>query len=146
VLGGCFVFEVAGRPGNWHLHIHAVLFAKYVPWSLLHSAWKQVSTGQAVYITSRPPAVVISYLTKYLTKSTLSAEIARAASAELPNLRLFTAFGGWHSINSKIPKLAAVCPKCGECSWMPLDLIEIGIRKGYYPRYPAHYTNHDRET
>lgn len=134
VRGGAFVFETTGQPGNWHLHLHAILEARYIPWSLLHDRWQKVSAGRGVYITTAPPKRICWYLTKYLTKNQLSAEASRSASKDLASTRLFTTFGTWHNISIKLPHIGYPCPKCNDSTWFPLDLLDIINRIGYLPR------------
>lgn len=134
VLGGCFVFEVAGRPHNWHLHIHACLFARFIPWSLLHSSWQSTSGGNAVYIKTLPPLAIINYLSSYLTTVDLPAESIEAAGTSLPNLRLFTVFGSWHALNLRIKPIRNVCPNCGNPYFIPSRTLNYLKRTGIMPR------------
>lgn len=134
VRGGAFILELTGQPGNWHLHLHAIIEARYVPWSLLHDQWQKVSTGHGVWIATRPPGVILNYLTSYLTKNQLPPESQKQAAHALRNARLFQTFGVWHNLTVTLPKVNYPCPKCGDCSYYPLDLLEIINRIGYLPR------------
>lgn len=138
VRGGAYTLELTGRPGAWHLHLHAILEARYIPWSLLHSRWLKVSKSHGVFIATRPRKLVIHYLTKYLTKNELSPDILKSAGFDLRSARLFNTFGSWHSVSIKLPNASYPCPKCGQISWFPLDLLDIINKIGYLPRKRKH--------
>lgn len=142
VRGGAVVFELTGAPGTWHLHLHAIIVSRYLPHSLLVKHWKQVSGGIGVYITCRPPKVVLRYLTSYLSKCSLSAEHAQEASDSLKQSRIFSCFGTWHDLIKTIPPILSVCPKCGDVSWYPLTYLSRAAERGYYLR-PHHHKNYD---
>ncbi len=121
VIGGAFIIEIKGRPGNWHPHIHAVIYAYYIPWARLRSAWRQVSSGTAVWISAVSNDRALNYVTKYITKCDVPAALLDDVSASLRRYRLFTRFGDWHSIT--IPKRVFdnPCEHCGDIDWI-LDL------------------------
>lgn len=118
VLGGAFVIEIKGRPGNWHPHIHAIIHAYYIPWPRLRSAWVEVSRGTAVWINAVSNDRAINYLTKYVTKTDLPAGLHGDVSDSLRRYRLFLRFGTWHNII--LPKLIydTPCDRCGHTDWM----------------------------
>ena len=130
VLGGAFVIEVKGRPGNWHPHIHAIIHAYYIPWPRLRAAWRQCSGGQAVWINAVSHDRAIGYVTKYITKPDLPPGLLDDASAALRHFRLFTRFGSWHNI--PIPKMVydTPCKNCGRCDWIVDLYIERCMKYG----------------
>jgi hypothetical protein len=134
VRGGAFTLELTGRPGAWHLHLHAILEARYIPWNLLHQGWQKVSPGRGVFIATRPPRVITHYLTGYITKNELSADNQKTASNALKSSRLFCTFGTWHNLTIKLPRRGFDCPICHDDSCYPLDLLNIINRIGYLPR------------
>lgn len=122
VLGGAFVLEVTGRPGNWHAHIHTILIAYYFPFNALLKLWEQVSSGQGVYIQKLPPKQVINYLAKYLTKPDVPDLVLDEVAAELKSYRLFQPFGCWFKLMKKYKDKTAGCPECKQHSWLPEDI------------------------
>lgn len=118
VIGGAFVIEVKGRPGNWHPHIHAIIYSYYLPWRRLWHAWTLVSGGTAVWISNIAPSQAKRYVTKYVTKCDMPPALQDEVSDALRHFRLFTRFGAWHNI--VLPKLKFDCPcqECGHSDWM----------------------------
>lgn len=113
VDGGAWVVEITGRPGRWHVHIHAVLEAQFIRHSLLKRHWSQVSPGNIVYIQAIPVSAVISYLTKYVAKSEVGSEHRVQISRALKGCRLFQPFGSWQALALEVSKVKYVCPECG---------------------------------
>lgn len=123
VDGGAYVVEIKGNPGNWHVHLHIVMQSRYMPFDSLLKLWMKVSSGRGVYIKQIPPAQVISYLTKYLTKPDVSDLALIEINAEMQNVRLFSPFGTWHSLCQEYRQPPTACKDCGSSSFMPWDLI-----------------------
>lgn len=132
VIGGAFIIEVKGRPGNWHPHIHAVMYSYYIPWGRLRDAWRAVSGGTAVWISNIGPSQAKQYVTKYVTKSDIPPALQDEVSDALRHFRLFLRFGAWHNII--LPKLKFDCPcqHCGQVDWM-ID-VELN-RRIKHPEY-----------
>lgn len=128
VFGGAFVIEITGSPGNWHPHIHAVLYSYFIPWALLRSAWSDVSGGTAVWIKDVSDERAKYYVTKYLTKPDCPAVHLDVVSASLRQFRLFSRFGDWHNI--VLPKAVydAPCRECGRSDW----IIDLKISHGHW--------------
>lgn len=117
VSGGAFVLEVSGAPGNWHLHIHAIISAKFMSYKLLQKHWRKCSGGKGCHLKTVPKHAIIGYLTKYLTKSDLPVYAQNEASEALKGTRLFNPFGSWYAVCRNVKPIEFVCPKCGEVSW-----------------------------
>lgn len=118
VNGGAFVIEVTGRPGNWHPHIHAIVYARYIPWRTLWKSWKRCSGGNAVFISTCNPANATRYITKYLTKSQIPPHLLLQLSMELRKFRLFQRFGQWHNIVLTPRIWHYRCDSCGHSDWL----------------------------
>ena len=118
VIGGAFVLEVKGRPGNWHPHIHAIIYSYYIPWQRLRSAWRQCSGGTAVWINAVTSERAQSYVTKYITKPDMPSALLDEVSESLRRFRLFIRFGSWHNI--VLPKLVyeSPCKVCNVSDWL----------------------------
>lgn len=123
VSGGCFVVEVTGHRGNWHAHIHAIIYAQFIDWRQLLNLWKKVSGGSHIDIRQVPAKAAIGYVTDYCTKHPVldPPELLECAQA-LKNLRLFNPFGSWYSMAREYVKAKSGCPQCGMSDWMPLDV------------------------
>lgn len=129
VLAGAYVLEATRRPHGFHLHLHAVLEAKYIPWQSLHQLWVSLSPGRGVFVQRIPHNAAINYLTKYLTKSSLSYDDQLELSNDLKDFRLFQLFGKWHNCLPKAPSTVLLCPDCGGSHWMPDYEIDSGFRQ-----------------
>ncbi|MBA7706750.1 hypothetical protein ES703_115607 [subsurface metagenome] len=118
VTGGAFVIEVKGCSGNWHVHIHAIIEAKYYKWAEIHKLWMQISPGRGVYIQNIPKDEVIRYLTKYLSKNDVPDRDRDELNEALKGTRLYQPFGSWYGINLKYVKPPPQCPDCKRSTFM----------------------------
>ena len=126
VAGGATVIEVKRGSNGWHAHLHVLLEARYIAWHKLKLHWEAVSGGSAVHIKRIPPAAIIQYVTKYVTKSDMPIGDQRAASAALRNVRLFQPFGQWHAAMLAVTAPHAVCGVCERAVW-----LYIGCQSAY---------------
>lgn len=117
VVGGAFVIEVTGSPGNWHAHIHAVIESYYLDFHKLLNTWIKCSPGQGVYIQNLPLNAVVTYLTKYLTKPDMPDQVSEQVSLAISGYRLFQPFGTWYSISLTYHKPRCLCKECGSKSF-----------------------------
>lgn len=143
VLGGCYVIEVTGRPGLWHVHLHAIIQSRFLPVRELSKQWRKCSPGMIVHIKNVPIRAVVSYVTKYVTKSQLDLCDQTTASTALKSFRMFQPFGSWHSIALTAPKYQYECPNCGNAVLIHSSSIDKLCRAGhpsaiafYSPRPP----------
>lgn len=125
VDGGAFVIEATGRPGKWHVHLHIILYCKYIPCRMISKYWSKVSPGRIIKIKNVPLSAVVNYLTKYVTKTEIPLEYQEQASEDLSGTRLFQPFGTWHSFCVNAPKLRYQCPNCGCDHFIWGELINI---------------------
>lgn len=123
VLGGAYVIEITGRPGNWHAHLHIIIHSYYLPYAKLLALWKKCSGSQGVYIKQIPQKDVIRYLTKYLSKPDVPEQVLTETAEALKGYRLFHPFGEWYKILKGYVDQKPGCPKCGEQCWLPLDIF-----------------------
>ncbi len=132
VLGGAFVLEITGRPGNWHVHIHAIIQAKYMTWNTLHKLWLKVSGGRGVYIQKIPRKQCILYLTKYLSKSGMPGQVMIAMSDALKGARLFSPFGTWYAVSKLYVRPVCLCSECKTGTFELYDQIVYGKFRGSF--------------
>lgn len=119
VAGGCYVVEVTHTGHDYHVHIHAIIEAQYMPWKVLHRHWQAVSNGRGVWISKIPKIQIVKYLTKYVTKTTLNLHHQQIVSGALKGFRIFSFFGTWHNRILDIPKYQPICPHCQSTSFEP---------------------------
>lgn len=111
-LGGCWVVEVTGSPGKWHVHAHVMLESRYLPHKVLVALWRSVSPGFIVHIKALPTKAIIGYITKYVSKSEVEEAYQLQVSEGLKGTRLFQAFGSWHAVSCAVKKIEYCCPHC----------------------------------
>lgn len=124
VLGGAYAIGITGSPDQWHVHIHAVIEAKFTPWRKLLSEWKRVAKASGVFIQEVPAAHVLSHLTSYVTKNEVPERYQMEISNALRDYRLFQTFGTWHSLRVKVAHSDFLCPKCRNSVWLPEELLD----------------------
>jgi len=127
VLGGVFVLEITGTPGNWHVHIHAAIHAMYMDYTKLMALWRKVSGGRGVWITRIPNSAVVGYLTKYLTKPGTVDSLTQETSDALKGFRLFQPFGTFYAINLTYKQPPSRCQKCGALGTLDLYYNVTGM-------------------
>jgi len=127
VLGGIYILEVTGRPGNWHCHLHALIESRYFPVQLISRIWAKVSPGKVVWITNAPLKAATAYLTTYLTKSDSPAAVTEIKGRALSKYRLFSPFGSWHSISKGYHRQKYQCPMCHTAQWSLLSTFGYTI-------------------
>jgi len=118
VTGGAFVLEATQGSAGFHIHLHALVYSHFLPFSQVKSLWQKVSGSPGVYITTIPGAAAAAYLTKYLSKSVDDYQSLTALSDALRQFRLFQPFGEFHG---KLPgkrTQKCVCPHCGGSIWI----------------------------
>lgn len=131
VYGGAFVIEVTGEPGSWHAHIHSILQCTWIKYESLLTIWMHISRGRGVFITRIPKTQCVKYLTKYLSKCSVSEQDISDIAPTLASYRLFQTFGKWHSIKTSFPKQPYPCPKCKVCAWLPFDILHADLISRY---------------
>lgn len=123
VDGGSYVIEIKGRPGNWHVHIHIIMQARFMAFADLLKLWMKCSPGRGVYIKQIPAGKTIAYITKYLTKPDVPDQALKFINAELQNVRLFSPFGCWHALCATYKPPKRKCADCGSDKYMPWDML-----------------------
>lgn len=131
VSGGAFVLEVTGRPGRWHCHLHMLVYARYIPVRSLSRWWSEVSPGKIVDIRLVSRDKAVSYLTKYLAKSSVPDNLRPDVASALRHFRLFQPFGTWFSVVCPAIRVPFPCPSCGTTSWLALDELSAMSRRAH---------------
>jgi hypothetical protein len=136
IIGGASVVEITGVEGDWHPHLHVLLWSKYLPVKQISTAWNEVSPGRIVDIRRLPITAIISYVTKYVTKSSLTEELQIILSTALKGSRLFITFGNFTDLWSTIKPEPLCCSECGSSHWSydgPGGLTDQLMRDIRYP-------------
>jgi hypothetical protein len=121
VYGGLFVIEITGGENGFHCHIHAIVFSRFLDVKRLSKEWKACSNGFIVYIQLVRNDEAIRYITKYLTKSTVSDGYAWDVSKALKGTRLFQSFGKFHDFKFPAINRMRCCPICKHSCFTLVD-------------------------
>lgn len=127
VNGGAFVVEVTGEHGNWHVHLHIIIEAKYYKWAELLKLWMKLSPGRGVYIQDIPKGEIILYLTKYISKTATPEDDRDELNEALKGSRLFQPFGSWYAINRLYELPPKHCPDCDHATFIVLSIMTEGV-------------------
>ena len=125
VVGGAYQIELKQKTGGWHIHLHSIMDAPYLPYQKIFTAWKAI-TGVSVpqvdiRAASTPEAQ--AYAAKYASKSNSFDAQPQSIVAwyeATKGSRLFGTFGKWFNktLADVLPdKFADIepprCPHCG---------------------------------
>ena len=123
--GGVYAIEVVPKNDGWHIHIHLIVSAKFIPHRMLQAAWGTIiGTYQpSVDIRHAQGKSTAKYIAKYVSKSlSPSGDPSHYARlyAAIHGSRLFSLFGSWFHRQDYRDTLRPVdtlpalqCPKCG---------------------------------
>ena len=119
------MIEVIPRDGYWHIHMHVLVDAPYIPYQKLFSAWRSVIRQRVpqVDIRSASDRRAREYLAKDASKNIVyyvEPEAVVAWYEATKNKRLFATFGSWYRVKiaealefEAWEKIKPVCPYCG---------------------------------
>ena len=107
VQGGVWIIEtkIGENSGEWHVHVHCVAQAKFIPQHLLSELWHNI-TGDSFIVDIRPVGArtgAVSYITKYVTKASdhqivMDPERLQEAIIAFTGRRLVSTFGAWRGL------------------------------------------------
>jgi hypothetical protein len=141
-LGGFYSLEVTNESRGWHLHIHALIEAKWIDAPQLAVSWHRITKGRG-YIVKVRDVRDKSYLheiTKYAVKGSMLAAWQPADVMQFINAfegkRAFGVFGSLYGVRTEFAEWIAVLKSghkqcsCGSCSrsyyteleWLMKDL------------------------
>lgn len=126
VRGGAYTIEVKQKANGWHIHMHCLLDAPFIPYQKLFTAWKKIIGANApqIDIQAATSARARKYICKYTSKGadfdTNVGYIVNWYEATKGE-RLFTTFGTWYNAKMEdldkehVPfKPEAKCPHCDD--------------------------------
>jgi hypothetical protein len=133
VDGGCFTVECKRKPWGWHVHIHAVVYARRIPYRLLWNTWYN-NPGCGKYIHFRRLSdkskvkAIVSYILKYITKgSSIGFDVPESDRVYFNQVvfhkKLFSVFGSWlvpWKVRSSW-RTSYRCINCGGYHWLHRD-------------------------
>lgn len=130
VVGGCYQIELKEKEDGWHIHIHVLMDAPFLPKQKIFSSWKKILglPYASIDIKACRTKKQREYVTKYVSKSeTFNNDVQKALNwyEAVKGSRLFGTFGTWY--NAKIEELLSpeefeifvpACENCGESGFM----------------------------
>ena len=125
VKGGVYNIELVRKPDGWHIHMHVLMCAPYLPYRRIFSAWSQITGEEVPQVDIRAATTPQSqaYAAKYASKTATfdaTPEHIVAWFNAVKGSRLFASFGKWY--NAKVEDLLPdklsddwepECPHCG---------------------------------
>lgn len=108
VRGGCYQIELKQKANGWHIHLHILMDAPFIPRQHLFTAWRDILGEGFVSVDVRACRTKEqrSYVTKYVAKAEDfkgDAEKVVAWYEATKGSRLFGTFGHWY--NAKLEEL-----------------------------------------
>lgn len=126
VKGGVCQIELKRKPNGWHIHLHAIIDAPFLPHQHLYSTWRKILGIEhaSIWINAATTPAQRHYAAKYTAKAAdwdgdLATVVAwhRAVKGQ----RLFSAFGDWYNKDEsdlpadQVPAAPEyLCSICGE--------------------------------
>jgi len=124
VAGGCYVIELKPKPNGWHIHIHAVLDAPFLPFKKLRAVWGKIIHVREPIVDIRAAATPNqrAYVAKEATKAMDyhgEVDYLVAWYEATKGTRLFATFGTFYNATledllnpAEAPEKGVVCPFC----------------------------------
>jgi len=125
VRGGCYQIELIRKTDGWHIHLHALCEAQYIPRQRLYTAWRTilalhyVSTDVRAATTRSQQRYACKYVSKAAKLDDNPDDIIAWYDATRGK-RLWATFGTWYNITpasiqddpDRTPYVPT-CPQCG---------------------------------
>jgi len=125
VVGGAYNIELKPKDNGWHIHMHVLVDAPYLPYQKLFTAWKLI-------LKQHCPQVDIRSASSEKAKEYIVKDASKSVAFDLnPNdivnwyeatkgKRLFATFGKWYNAKiedlddeAKQKEIVPTCPFCG---------------------------------
>jgi len=124
VRGGAYQIELKDKAEGWHIHMHVLLDAPFLPYQRVFSEWRKIIGHHAPQVDVRAASSdkAKEYVCKYAAKSadfdTTPESIVRWYEAT-KGQRLFATFGEWYNVTiedldkeTDFSYTVATCPAC----------------------------------
>jgi hypothetical protein len=134
---GAYTIEITrGRDGNWHPHIHALVWIKFIDLRQLNYQWSRIvadpagsSRCNAEFIQSDAVERAVAYVTSYITKSEFPMADLAYVNQATRSIHLCNILGWWRKTAWKLPKHVALCPNCKsphlDFNFMSSEIISV---------------------
>ncbi len=101
--GGVYQIELKPKQNGWHIHLHAIVDAPFIPYQQLFTAWKTILRLPyvGVYIEAANTPQQRHYVAKYTAKSAdFDGDLSTVVNWYLATKgqRLYSTFGDWYNI------------------------------------------------
>ena len=125
IKGGAYSYEVVPHESYYHIHLHLLVDAPFIPQTILFAAWRRILGVQyaSVNIKSASHPAAREYITKYAAKNhaiSTDPDLIWKLYDAIKGRRLFGTFGSWYNVAmdddptvDDRAKKAGVCPCCG---------------------------------
>jgi len=126
IKGGAYSYEVVPHEEYYHIHLHLLVDAPYIPQKILFSAWRRIIGVEyvSVDIMAASHNAAREYITKYAAKNhsiSTDPDLIWKLYQAIKGRRLFGTFGTWYNIrmnddpstDTRAPAPGA-CPCCGK--------------------------------
>jgi len=125
VVGGCYQIEIKIKPKGYHIHLHAIIDAPYLPRQSIYTKWCQIIGQDQLQVDIRAATEEKQkiYACKYAAKA---ADFDREEGTIVAwylatkGARLFSTFGKWYNVKAETldpafdpPEKKPPCPFCG---------------------------------
>ena len=141
IRGGLYAIEATNRGRGWHVHVHVLADADFIPQGELSRIWHEI-TGDSFIVDVRAvdsPGEALRYLLKYLTKDPFiqkgdqargevdvqdgNAEewIRRTFNEALKGVRLIHSFGSLYAYRPT--RRSRSCRTCGCSDWVLISIL-----------------------
>lgn len=124
ILGGVYKIEWKAKPDGWHVHLHALIDAHYIPFPLLVATWAHAidQSHASVELRDARNVDVAREIAKYVAKPadlrTMTTEQVAEVATTIRHTRTLSAFGKYYCVSlqdlayQEDPH-AYACPHCG---------------------------------
>lgn len=125
VVGGTYCVEVVPNDDYWHIHLHAILDCKYLPYQKIFTHWRALFDVRHIEVDIRQAdsRQARSYIAKEVGKNmaiSLDPEKIVDWYHAIKGSRLWTSFGTFRNValeelddEKTDPEFVPVCPNCG---------------------------------
>lgn len=125
IRGGAYQIELKPKPEGWHIHLHAIIDAPFLPYQRIFSEWSRIVGVDVpqVDIRAAESARAKRYICKYVSKTgdiDASPESIVDWYLATKGQRLWACFGQWYhadlaqfGITPSAKSGPSICPHCG---------------------------------
>ena len=149
VEGGFYGIDIKEQePGRYHVHLHAILDAAYIPQPALSSVWEDLTGASVVDVrgidergeqdAESALAEVVGYVCKPPAFETVDAKVEYLTA--LKGARLVQPFG---SVHGNTPNVSGLL-RCSNCERAPMYWDYLGFTDGHYDTMTTTAPQEDR--